>query len=176
MTRLPGDEFIVDSFFDITYQIDFVGAPGGALDGLSGSTQSTIRMTACQDPNPIVRGTIIIVKDAQPNDGADFQFTGLGSFFLDDDDDPTLQNQIQVLNVPAGNYSVQETQQAGWVVREINCDDPDGETTVDVANRQANIDLDGTETVRCTFVNLPVGIFSNGFESGDFSRWSSIVP
>ncbi len=40
----PGGAFEVDSFFDITYRIDFVGLPGGALDGLSGSTTATIRM------------------------------------------------------------------------------------------------------------------------------------
>ncbi len=34
----------VDSFFDITYRIDFVGKPGGALSGMSGSTTGTIRM------------------------------------------------------------------------------------------------------------------------------------
>jgi hypothetical protein len=36
----------VDSFFDITYRIDFVGAPGGPLGGMSGSTTGTIRMQA----------------------------------------------------------------------------------------------------------------------------------
>ncbi len=30
----------VDSFFDVTYRIDFVGHPGGAVSGLSGSTNS----------------------------------------------------------------------------------------------------------------------------------------
>ena len=35
----------VDSFFDITYRIDFVGKPGGALSGMSGSTTATIRMS-----------------------------------------------------------------------------------------------------------------------------------
>jgi hypothetical protein len=40
----------VDSFFDITYRIDFVGRPGGALSGMSGSTTGTIRM---QIGNPI---------------------------------------------------------------------------------------------------------------------------
>jgi hypothetical protein len=46
LTRLPSGNWAVDSFFDITYRIDFVGAPGGPLDGLSGSTAPrTLRMT-----------------------------------------------------------------------------------------------------------------------------------
>ena len=38
----------VDSFFDITYRIDFVGTPGGRLGGMSGSTTGTIRMESGQ--------------------------------------------------------------------------------------------------------------------------------
>lgn len=38
-----GTNWQVDSFFDITYRIDFVGAPGGSLAGRSGSTTGTIR-------------------------------------------------------------------------------------------------------------------------------------
>jgi hypothetical protein len=46
LTRLgpPGSSYAVDSFFDITYRIDFVGAAGGPLGGMSGSTTGTIRM------------------------------------------------------------------------------------------------------------------------------------
>jgi len=44
LTQLPSGNFAVDSFFDITYQIDFVGAPGGVLDGMSGTTTATLRM------------------------------------------------------------------------------------------------------------------------------------
>jgi hypothetical protein len=43
LTELPGGDFAVDSFFDITYQIQFQGCPGSVLDGLSGVTTETIR-------------------------------------------------------------------------------------------------------------------------------------
>lgn len=45
LTRLPGGNWNVDSFFDITYRIDFVGRPGGPFGGMSGSTTGTIRMS-----------------------------------------------------------------------------------------------------------------------------------
>jgi hypothetical protein len=52
LTRLSATEYSVDSFFDITYRIDFVGAPGSGLGGRSGSTTGTIRMTTCpQQPS-----------------------------------------------------------------------------------------------------------------------------
>ncbi|MBN1457751.1 MAG: hypothetical protein JW912_07865, partial [Sedimentisphaerales bacterium] len=44
LTQLPSGDFAVDSFFDITYEIDFVGAPGSALDGFVGTTASTVWM------------------------------------------------------------------------------------------------------------------------------------
>ncbi len=43
LTQAPGGNWAVDSFFDITYRIDFVGAPGGSLAGMSGSTTGTVR-------------------------------------------------------------------------------------------------------------------------------------
>ena len=52
LTRLAGGNWNVDSFFDITYRIDFVGAPGGPLAGRSGSTTATIRMQAGQTVPP----------------------------------------------------------------------------------------------------------------------------
>jgi hypothetical protein len=44
LTELPSGDWAVDSFFDITYGIDFVGAPDSLLEGFSGSTQGMIRM------------------------------------------------------------------------------------------------------------------------------------
>jgi hypothetical protein len=47
LTRPPGQvNWNLDSFFDIEYRIDFIGAPGGQLAGKSGSTTATIRMRA----------------------------------------------------------------------------------------------------------------------------------
>jgi len=47
----PGSHFVVDSFFDISYRIDFVGTAGGVLDGASGSSQGQIRMVAQGAPS-----------------------------------------------------------------------------------------------------------------------------
>lgn len=43
LTQLPAGNWNVDSFFDITYRIDFVGAPGGPLAGQSGSAVGTLQ-------------------------------------------------------------------------------------------------------------------------------------
>ncbi len=43
LTQQAGGNWAVDSFFDITYRIDFVGASGGPFGGMSGSTTGTIR-------------------------------------------------------------------------------------------------------------------------------------
>ncbi len=45
-----GGGWSVDSFFDITYRIDFVGHPGGSLSGLSGSTTGAVRLAAVPEP------------------------------------------------------------------------------------------------------------------------------
>ena len=50
LTQLPGGEFAVDSFFDITYQIEFEGCAGSILDGYMGITTATIRMRTPRTP------------------------------------------------------------------------------------------------------------------------------
>lgn len=53
LTKIPATtNWNVDSFFDITYRIDFVGHPGSPLSGRSGSTTATIRMQCGQPTNP----------------------------------------------------------------------------------------------------------------------------
>jgi len=44
LTELPSGDFAVDSFFDITYQIEFEGCVGSQLEGYMGTTTATIRI------------------------------------------------------------------------------------------------------------------------------------
>jgi hypothetical protein len=44
LTDLGGGTFAVESFFDVTYQIEFEGCPGSQLEGYAGRTTATIRI------------------------------------------------------------------------------------------------------------------------------------
>ncbi|UCF32568.1 MAG: hypothetical protein JSV78_09560, partial [Phycisphaerales bacterium] len=59
LTELPNGDFAVDSFFDITYQIEVEGCPGSQLADLAGTTTATIRMetTAFEDCEPMADGS-----------------------------------------------------------------------------------------------------------------------
>jgi hypothetical protein len=46
LTNIGGDDWSVDSFFDITYQIDFQGCPGSVLEGFGGTSQGLLRIQA----------------------------------------------------------------------------------------------------------------------------------
>jgi hypothetical protein len=51
-----GPNWNVDSFFDVTYRIDFVGHPGGPFGGMSGSTTATVRIVI--EPEPASLGIV----------------------------------------------------------------------------------------------------------------------
>jgi len=44
LSDVGAGQWNVDSFFDITYSIDFTGAPGSQLEGFSGTTTSSLRI------------------------------------------------------------------------------------------------------------------------------------
>jgi hypothetical protein len=61
LTKRLGDSFSVDSFFDIVYWIDYDGATGGALDGLSGLGGGMLRMAVEAPPRPM--GACVVADD-----------------------------------------------------------------------------------------------------------------
>jgi Cys-rich repeat protein len=121
-------------------------------NGTSGGNQDrSVQLDAILD-----QGTIVIIKDAQPNDGQDFSFSGtLGSFSLDDDSDITLSNTRTFSNVDAGAYTVTEdAPPSPWSLTGLNCQvNPSGSFSTNVPTRTVSINLEGGQTVTCTFVN-----------------------
>jgi hypothetical protein len=100
------------------------------------------------------RGTIIAVKDAQPNDPQDFSFSAGGGlspsgFQLDDDSNASLSN-TQTFNdvAPGSGYSLSETVPSGWEQTGATCDD---------GSPVSDIDVSAGETVTCTFANRKRG-------------------
>jgi hypothetical protein len=59
LTRVgpPGSDFEVDSFFDITYRIEYQGCPGRILDGMSGADENSDSFIFCAGPVPVEETT-----------------------------------------------------------------------------------------------------------------------
>jgi hypothetical protein len=100
-------------------------------------------------------GTVVLRKQTIPPGGSGFEFTnpfGIGppSFSIDDGD-----ALPPIYPVPAGKYTVTEADPApyGFDLIDVDCEDPDGGSSVDLGARTATIDLDAGETITCTFTN-----------------------
>ena len=106
------------------------------------------------------RGSITIIKDAQPNDPKDFGFTttgsGLSDFSLDDDSDATLPRTTTFTDIKPGSYSVTESAVTGWELTGLTCDGTNGSTGVK-SGTTANIDLKAGGSVTCTYTNVKAG-------------------
>jgi hypothetical protein len=103
-------------------------------------------------------GSITIRKEANPEGPENFQFDpspnlGPFDFFLDDDTDPALPNEVTVQDLPTGQtYTVTEVNvPSGWQLTNITCVGGGPNTTT--AGNTATIGLDPGENVVCTFTN-----------------------
>lgn len=106
-------------------------------------------------------GTIVIVKDAVPNDAQDFAYTSTipshTSFSLDDDSDNTLPSTTTFTSVPTGSYTVTEGAVGGWDLTTLVCTDPTNNSSGNIGTRVATINLAANETVTCTYTNTKRG-------------------
>ncbi len=116
------------------------------------------------------RGTIVIVKNTVGGNNT-FSFTGgLGPFNL-----TTVGGAASTtfVNQTAGTYAVIESALANWTLTGLTCTDPDGGSSVNLGTRTATIDLDGGETVICTFLNSANPYSNIEIGPGDYD-WSTI--
>ena len=104
-------------------------------------------------------GIIRVVKDAIPDDPQNFSINlqdefgaALGGVALDDDPSSVTPREFSFTE-EAGSYRAVENVQSGWTLTGLTCDDPDNQSSGNVSTRTATIDLDGNETVTCTFTN-----------------------
>ncbi len=93
--------------------------------------------------------TLIVVKDAVPNDPQNFEFASSfgANFFLDDDVDPTLPNS-RTFSVAPGIHFVAEVIPVGWDLTGTSCTDN---------SPVSAIDLSPFETITCTFTDTKRG-------------------
>ena len=93
-------------------------------------------------------GSITVVKQATPDTSPEFGFTvGGAAFAVTDGGSRTFDT------LPPGDYTVLENASDGWDFTGISCDDPTGDTTVDLSAGSAIIALAEGENVTCTFAN-----------------------
>lgn len=106
---------------------------------------------ACTFANVQQTGTITVIKQVNGTATAPWYFTGtLGDFSF-----AATGGVRTFANLAPGAYTIRELGAENWRVSAITCTDPDGATTIDLANATAVVDLDAREAVTCTFVNEP---------------------
>jgi hypothetical protein len=135
----------------ITQRAIDIESPLGSL--VVGEATVNVTGTPCQAEN----GHIVIRKRTIPHSSADFTFVGsdgIGTFRLEDDGDETDgEPSERRFDVTPGQFTVTEDRFAGFTLTSVVCSDPTNNSTGDLANRRANINVASGETVTCTFTN-----------------------
>jgi len=113
-------------------------------------------------------GLVTIIKDTQPGNSTNFQYTGsLGNFRLDDpnvDDRDGIPNS-QTFIVAPGRYTLTEKYNQNWALTNLSCSVENQRTTpsvapilVDYAQRTVAFNLAASSHVTCTFVSTRAGV------------------
>ncbi len=138
LSRRDGGSFSVDSFFDVSYLIDFVGAPGGALGGLAGSTQGTLRIAVEPPPESAER---CVVPD---NGAATAELPPAGCDYRSPD-----ETMVMADGLPPGTTIVLKPTNHDFVCASIPCGLPGGNLGGDseVFDSTLSLELAGTGTL-----------------------------
>jgi len=155
-----------------------------ALDALDGESVGQ-RDNQMQSGAVPLNGTIVIVKNAVPDDAQDFNFNLTDGvlfnqdFSLDDDTNSTLPNSMS-FSLPAGTYVASEILPVpvGWVYTNLVCS-VSGSTgssfTVDLENAKATITLvtafTTSDTVTCTYTDtMGLALTATKTADGSYDR------
>jgi len=161
--------------WQLTSAICSDGSPVGAVVLSPGET------VTCTFTNTKL-GTIVVVKDARPDDPQSFLFTLAGSsvsesFVLDDDGSGVNSRAYRLL---PGTYSVTEQDPGAlWDATGIACTSAlrSSTSTVNVAGRAASVSLAAGDTVTCLFTNTKRGkIFVDKFVVNASAPGSTFDP
>jgi hypothetical protein len=108
----------------------------------------------------IKRGSITVVKDAEPERNDDFTIRlggdGAGNILIDDadPDDGDVPHKSEMLTLVPGTYTLTELDAPGWNLADLTCSTSDTNEPVMVTPNLATIALDPAEEVTCTFTNV----------------------
>ena len=155
----PGTYWVIEgplpSGWDFTSATCDDGSSFGAIDLDPGETV-TCTFTNTQ------RGSLTIIKDADPADGIDFAFTWTnGTFSLDDavpDDSDSITDTKVITDLLTGTYEITETVPSGWQLDDATCTGAGG--SVSLNGETLSVALGAGEDVVCTFTNTKLGIIT----------------
>ena len=149
--------FAIADWYDEWYSGDWLSEPNKNQQGYRDNEGGlTVDVYECQDPEE-AKGSITIIKDAQPDSPQDFGYAMTGNgfveFVLDDDTDELLSNTVTMTELPAGTYTVTEGLVAGWELEDISCTS-NQRSLATSTDPVWTLDLLPGEEVVCTFKNV----------------------
>ncbi|MEM7033659.1 MAG: hypothetical protein AAF629_29190 [Chloroflexota bacterium] len=137
---IPADTYNITETLPDGWRLDEASCTGGTDTGTLNNETLTVAVgldenITCTFTNSAF-GTIRIIKDTMPDNGQDFEFLGSRndpdqdfSFMLDDDDDDTLSNTYELIDVSIGRYFFQEIPDTNYLTA-LTCIDPNDSTDV----------------------------------------------
>ncbi|PIE34250.1 MAG: hypothetical protein CSA55_01230 [Ilumatobacter coccineus] len=130
---------------------------GSSVSGVTGSIDLDPGETVTCAYTNTERATLVVIKDAQPDDGQAFEYSLTGgtvneTFSLTDDGVAPVTNTWSTTVSPDLEYTLVEGLTAHWTLESVSCDS--STTPVqEIGAEGISLTPDAGQTVTCTFVN-----------------------